>query len=316
MIKRALQYQAVGAGTLATPPRSWRGTAHRFDHHSKDGAALLCPGERQPLPAAGLLPSWTTLGGLEAVSRLRSGARFLSGSGSPGSSPWYILVRAGKGRRREIGMDEWGWEQLRPWPAARAELPVGPLFCVIDGATRGRAWSAAEVRTEFRRLGGRAGVGAGSRRTSCVTRTRSNSPATACRSTSIQRQLGHANLGTTSIYLQGIDPEEIIIAVRARRRAPGLVPCDDADADAETKACWPGRSRRRSPSGERIGRLLWRRTPPEPRLAPGGDPTGPASWTPPVVRPILAGYVERELARCVERERGADPASRACRQPG
>jgi integrase len=25
----------------------------------------------------------------------------------------------------------------------------------------------------------------------------------------IQRQLGHANLGTTSIYLQGFDPEEI-----------------------------------------------------------------------------------------------------------
>jgi integrase len=31
-----------------------------------------------------------------------------------------------------------------------------------------------------------------------------------------QRQLGHANLGTTSIYLQGIDPEEIITAVRSR----------------------------------------------------------------------------------------------------
>jgi site-specific recombinase XerD len=26
----------------------------------------------------------------------------------------------------------------------------------------------------------------------------------------IQRQLGHANLGTTSIYLQGIDTEAII----------------------------------------------------------------------------------------------------------
>jgi hypothetical protein len=33
----------------------------------------------------------------------------------------------------------------------------------------------------------------------------------------IQRQLGHTNLGTTSIYLQGIDPEEIITAVRTRR---------------------------------------------------------------------------------------------------
>jgi integrase/recombinase XerD len=33
----------------------------------------------------------------------------------------------------------------------------------------------------------------------------------------IQRQLGHANLGTTSIYLQGIDPEEIMATVRTRR---------------------------------------------------------------------------------------------------
>jgi hypothetical protein len=32
-----------------------------------------------------------------------------------------------------------------------------------------------------------------------------------------QRQLGHANLGTTSIYLQGIDVEEIIATVHARR---------------------------------------------------------------------------------------------------
>jgi integrase len=70
-----------------------------------------------------------------------------------------VLVRSGKGgRRREVGMDEWGWEQLRPWLSARAELPVGPLFCVIDGPTRGRPWSGAAVRTEFRRVAARAGV--------------------------------------------------------------------------------------------------------------------------------------------------------------
>lgn len=33
----------------------------------------------------------------------------------------------------------------------------------------------------------------------------------------IQRQLGHANLGVTSIYLQGIDSEEIIDTVHSRR---------------------------------------------------------------------------------------------------
>jgi integrase len=96
-----------------------------------------------------------------------------------------LLVRRGKGgRRREVGMDEWGWEQLRPWLAARAELPVGPLFCIIDGRTRGRAWSAANVRSEFRRVAARAGVRRRFAPHSCATRTPSSWPARAYRSTS------------------------------------------------------------------------------------------------------------------------------------
>jgi site-specific recombinase XerD len=129
-----------------------------------------------------------------------------------------LLVRRGKGgRRREVGMDEWGWEQLRPWLAARAELPPGPLFCVIDGRTRGRAWSAAAVRAEFRRLAVRAGV----RRRFAPHQLRHAHALELAREgvplNIVQRQLGHANLGTTSIYLQGIDPEEIITAVRSHR---------------------------------------------------------------------------------------------------
>jgi integrase len=86
-----------------------------------------------------------------------------------------LLVRHGKGgRRREVGMDDWGWDELRPWLSARAELPVGPLFCVIDGPTRGRPWSGAAVRAEFRRVAARAGVRRPSRRTSCVMHTRSS----------------------------------------------------------------------------------------------------------------------------------------------
>jgi len=58
-----------------------------------------------------------------------------------------LLVRRGKGgRRREVGMDAWGWEQLEPWLDMRRELPVGPLFCVINGTTRGRHWSPAAAR--------------------------------------------------------------------------------------------------------------------------------------------------------------------------
>jgi site-specific recombinase XerD len=129
-----------------------------------------------------------------------------------------LLVRHGKGgRRREIGMDAWGWEQLRPWLAARRDLPVGPLFCVIDGPTRGRPWSSAAVRVELRRLAIHAGV---RRRFAphqlhhahALELAREGVPLNI-----IQRQLCNANLGTTSIYLQGIDTEEIIAAVHARR---------------------------------------------------------------------------------------------------
>jgi site-specific recombinase XerD len=128
-----------------------------------------------------------------------------------------VLVRHGKGgRRREIGMDAWGWEQLQPWLTARLELPIGPLFCVIDGPTRGRPWSSAAVRVELRRLASQAGV----RRRFAPHQLRHAHALELAREgvplNIIQRQLKHANLGTTSIYLQGIDTEEIIASVHAR----------------------------------------------------------------------------------------------------
>jgi integrase len=70
-----------------------------------------------------------------------------------------LLVRRGKGgRRREVGMDDWAWEQLAPWLQARVQLPVGPLFCVVTGPTRGRPWSATAARSELRRVARHAGV--------------------------------------------------------------------------------------------------------------------------------------------------------------
>jgi integrase len=95
-----------------------------------------------------------------------------------------VLVRSGKGgRRREVGMDEWGWEQLRPWLSARAELPVGPLFCVIDGPTCGRGQAPRFARSSAGSPPA-PGSGAASRRTSCATRTRLSWPVRALRSTS------------------------------------------------------------------------------------------------------------------------------------
>jgi site-specific recombinase XerD len=55
-------------------------------------------------------------------------------------------------------MDAWAWSALQPWLEQRAQLPVGPLFCVIVGPTRGQAWSASAARLELHRVAVEAGV--------------------------------------------------------------------------------------------------------------------------------------------------------------
>ena len=70
-----------------------------------------------------------------------------------------LLVRRGKGgKRREVGMDRWGWQQIEPWLDYRAALPVGALICVISGTTTGRPWSPSAARAELRRIAVTAGV--------------------------------------------------------------------------------------------------------------------------------------------------------------
>jgi site-specific recombinase XerC len=70
-----------------------------------------------------------------------------------------LLVRRGKGRRgREVGMDAWGWAELQPWLELRLQLPLGPLFCVINGPTRGAHRSSAAARADLRRTAVHAGV--------------------------------------------------------------------------------------------------------------------------------------------------------------
>jgi hypothetical protein len=84
-----------------------------------------------------------------------------------------LLVRRGKGgRRREVGMDAWGWDELQPWLELRVELPVGPLFCVINGRTRGRPWSSAGTRNRAAAHGRLSGRPATVRSTSAPARSR------------------------------------------------------------------------------------------------------------------------------------------------
>jgi site-specific recombinase XerC len=95
-----------------------------------------------------------------------------------------VLVRSGKGdKRREVGMDRWAWQQLRPWIELRATLPVGTLFCVLRGPTRGRPCAAATIRVQLRDLAARAGWAmptSPSHRCTCAASTtpRSSTPST------------------------------------------------------------------------------------------------------------------------------------------
>ena len=138
-----------------------------------------------------------------------------------------VLVRRGKGgRRREVGMDEWAWDQLRPWLEARLSFPVGPLFCVIHEPTSGGPWSHSQVGNALRRTAAQAGIRRRFaphqlRHAHAVEMAREGVPLNV-----IQRQLEHVNLGVTSIYLQGIDNDEIIETVRTRR--PSVIPAGAA----------------------------------------------------------------------------------------
>ena len=90
------------------------------------------------------------------------------------------------------------WEHLQPWLDVRLELPVGPLFCVINGPTRGRTWSSTAARADLRRTAAQAGVRRRFaphqlRHAHAVEMAHEGVPLIV-----IQRQLGYSNLGITS----------------------------------------------------------------------------------------------------------------------
>jgi integrase/recombinase XerD len=134
-----------------------------------------------------------------------------------------VLVRSGKGgKRRMVGMDDWAWEHVARWTEHRVQLPIGPLFCILAGPTRGRGWSATAARGELRRLAAQAGVRRRFaphqlRHAHAIEMAHEGIPLPI-----IQRQLGHAHLGITSVYLQGIDTREIVDTIHHRR--PPVIP--------------------------------------------------------------------------------------------
>ncbi|MCA1678916.1 MAG: site-specific integrase [Actinobacteria bacterium] len=97
-----------------------------------------------------------------------------------------------------------------PWAARR-------VFCVIDGPSVGRPWTASAARCQLRRLAAEAGVrrrfaAHQLRHAHAIEMAREGVPLNI-----IQRQLGHTDLGVTSTYLQGSDNAEI-----ATNQQPGF----------------------------------------------------------------------------------------------
>jgi integrase len=129
-----------------------------------------------------------------------------------------ISVRRSKnGTGGEAGIDDWVWPLLTPWLEDRKKLDPGPLFCVIDGVTAGvRAWNSHQVRVDLKRLAATAGV---RRRIAPHQLRHAHTVELVKEGTSlavVQRQLGHANLQVTSIYLRSLPQQHVIDAIRSR----------------------------------------------------------------------------------------------------
>ena len=128
-----------------------------------------------------------------------------------------ILVRCGKGGKRREG-------RHGPVGVGAADAVAGvaghaasrPPFCVLRGPSRGRPWASAGARAQLRSAANRAGVRRRfaphqSRHAHAVEMSREGVPLLV-----IQRQLGHADLAITSVYLAGIDNTETVHAVHER----------------------------------------------------------------------------------------------------
>lgn len=135
-----------------------------------------------------------------------------------------VFVRCGKGgKTRTVGMDPWGFEQVMPYLEWRYDrYPAGPVFCIVQGLTKGRAWSASAYRTQLRELAKVAGIERRLaphqlRHAMACEMARESEPIYV-----VQRQLGHGSIATTATYLSGISNEETVRAV-SNRPAPGAL---------------------------------------------------------------------------------------------
>lgn len=118
---------------------------------------------------------------------------------------------------RTVGLDDQALSVVQSWIDARraAGITGGPLFCRVR-LQPGAPLSARYVGAQMARLAGKAAIDHrvhphGLRHTMAVESVREGVPVT-----KISRQLGHASIATTAIYLDHLFPAEAVAAYRAR----------------------------------------------------------------------------------------------------
>ena len=156
-----------------------RGCATRLAHPPSRRSSLSCAPPARLFTVSGSVPSLSCCGALdcESARHSRSPRPTLTRAAA---QYWYAAARAG--RRREVGMDDWAWEQLQPWLTrgcsfrwGRCSASSPALRAAGDGRSRPLAPSCA---TPPRPPESAAALP----RTSCATLTLSNSPTKASRS--------------------------------------------------------------------------------------------------------------------------------------
>ena len=133
-----------------------------------------------------------------------------------------IIVQHGKGdRRRVVGIDDGNLALLEAWLERRKRLGVpwkAPVFCAISKGRAGKPLEQAQVRAMLSRRRKRAGIQKrvhpyGFRHSHAADLAATGLPINV-----IQRQLGHANASTTSRYIDHLNPQQVIDAVRNRHQ--------------------------------------------------------------------------------------------------
>lgn len=131
-----------------------------------------------------------------------------------------IRILHGKGdQARTVGLDRGGAMFVHEWLLERQELrlsPALPLFCVIEGPTRGQAVHAAYMRQLLKDLAVKARIFKrvhphGLRHTNAFELGEEGVPVHY-----IRRHLGHSTLAITARYMDHVHPGDVVQRIRER----------------------------------------------------------------------------------------------------